>query len=37
MAPNLVHFKQIVMVVDRPDYALGLPIGKSEIQMIKAN
>lgn len=37
MPANLVHFKQIVMDVKRTDFAVGLPIGKSEIQMIKAN
>ena len=37
MGANLVHFKQIVMDVKRDNYALRLPIGKSEIQMIKAN
>lgn len=36
-ASNLVHFKQIVMEVRRSEYSFGLPIGKSEIQMIKAN
>lgn len=37
MSPSLVHFKQIVMDVKRTDFALGLPIGKSEIQMLKSN
>lgn len=37
MSPSLVHFKQIVMDVKRTNFAVRLPIGKSEIQMIKAN
>lgn len=37
MSPSLVHFKQIVMDVERPEFAAGLPIGKSEIQMLKSN
>ena len=37
MGPSLVHFKQISMDVKRAQYAFGLPVGKSEIQMIKAN
>ena len=37
MPANLVHFKQIVLEVERDEYAWGLPVGTAEIQMIKAN
>ena len=37
MNPSLVHFKQIVMDVKRTDVAAGLPVGKSEIQILKSN